>query len=74
MSIENRASVELIDPALAYTRFFHALNVHATKLHLESFMFYAMLQTLLDSWFVYNQQFPSVLQSGSGSALEQSAV
>ena len=37
-------------------------------------MFYAMLQTLLDSWFVYNQQFPSVLQSGSGSALEQSAI
>ena len=37
-------------------------------------MFYAMLQTLLDSWFVYNQQFPSVLQSGSGSALEQPAI
>ena len=33
MSIENRASVEFIDPALAYTRFFHALNVHAAKLH-----------------------------------------
>ena len=40
----------------------------------KSYMFYAMLQTLLDSWFVYNQQFPSVLQSGSGSALEQSAI
>lgn len=41
---------------------------------IKSYMFYAMLQTLLDSWFVYNQQFPSVLQSGSGSALEQSAI